>query len=73
MKCRRCQEDAIDIGPRALREWCGALAPKVIAAELSGPRYCYECLKGQVISVVLREYRANERRPNRRPWGGHKG
>jgi hypothetical protein len=53
---------------------CGlALRQNVIARELAGLRWCYECLRGRVISVAVREYRLWERRPNRKPWGGQKG
>jgi hypothetical protein len=71
--CELCPAPPIDLGAQTLREWTGAIPPKVVAKELAGERFCYDCLHARVIAVAVREYRLWERRPVRKPWGNMKG
>lgn len=73
MRCKLCSEPAVDVGPILLRELCGHGLHKRFLRELDGLRWCYQCLKGQVVAVVTREYRIWEKRIPRKPWGGQKG
>lgn len=74
MRCPLCTEEAIDLGPGTLRKLVGVngLKQRIIDRDLAGLRWCYQCLIGQIVAVVCREFRAWEKAHPGKPWYGKK-